>query len=123
MLSDLIMPRKRSHQDGEGTDSGVPPKQKPKLANPADWKSRLVDATVRSAVDAVLKDAKAQEKKRAELAASKGKMISDLMTSDICVYVAVTLKEPPFKPKLRPYAMYVSNLIISGLVCYSVLFR
>lgn len=111
------MPRKRPHRDGEERDSGAPPQQKRKLANPPDWKSRLVDATVLSAVEAVLKDANAREKKRAERAANKGKTISDLMASEISVYLAVTLKEPPFKAKLRPYAMYVSNPNISGLAC------
>lgn len=115
------MPRKRTHRDGEGIDSGAPPQQKRKLTNPPDWKSRLVDVTVRSAVEAILKDASLREKKRAKRASQKGKTISDLMASEVFVYLGVTLKEPPFKPKLRPHPMYVPTSDFRLTFCSPIL--
>lgn len=102
------MPRKRAHNEAETASEG-PPQQKRKVSGPPDLKSRLVDTTVRSGIEALLKDANDRERKRAKRASQKGKTVGDLMASDVFVYLAVTLKEPPFKPKLRPYAIPLKN--------------
>lgn len=97
------MPRKRSSQSNL---DGEPPRQR--LKREADLKSRLSISTVKSAIEALLRDAQYFEQKHAKKAAKEGKSIDDDILDDgRFVYLAITLKQPPFKPRLRPYTMYV----------------
>lgn len=114
------MPLKRVFPDAAVGAADAPPQQKPKLANPPEYESRLVDATVRSAVEALLKDASAREKKRALRAAETGKSLADLMASEVFVYLGLTLKEPPAKSRLRPYSLYVLNRFLLLLALLKV---
>lgn len=95
------MPRKRSRQN---KTEGEPPRQR--LKREADLNSRLNAATVKSALEALLKDAHYFEEKRGKKAANGGKTVEEeALEEDRFVQLAVTLKQPPFKPKLRPYNM------------------
>lgn len=68
---------------------------------------RLADATLSSAVNALLKDYDFHERKRAKRSAARGKVIGDLIDTEVFVWLIVTFKEAPFKDRLRPYAVYV----------------
>lgn len=65
----------------------------------------LVEATLKSAVDALLQDTLKHAKKREKRAVTNSQAPDDLLSEDNNVTLVVTFKEPPYKQKLRPQPM------------------
>lgn len=92
------MARKRAHRETTSTEK----------ATNTLVAEKLKDSVVRSAVKALLNDSTRQEKKKLKRASDRKKLSIDL-GAEKYVTLGVTFRRAPFKGKLRPYAMYVSD--------------
>ena len=97
------MARKRRQTEVKSSDASLTQAKATDIRE-NDEVERLSESTVKSAVEALLKDHTKYERKRLRRAQTLGKA-GALLDAESFVMLLVTLKQAPFKDKLRPDAM------------------
>lgn len=100
------MAKKRNIAETVSKKSAPAEPKKSKISNASP---RLADETLSTAINALLQDNDFHRRKKAKRAVAAGKVRDELLDSDVFIFLVVTLKEIPFKDRLRPHAMYVKT--------------